>query len=488
MDLRRYGRIFRRQWRLIALSVAVCTVAAAAIATTKPSTYAARSEMFVSATKAATLGDAYEGGLFIQQRVASYTQILSSAALVKRVIDQLRLPDTVQHLQGEITAAVPAGTVLIDVMVKDRSATRAQAIGEALDGQFASYVSRLETPQADGQPSVTVSVVSPAGLQTRPLSPQTRLDVGLGVLIGLVLGVIGAVTLEALDDRIREEEDVALITEAPVLGRLVRDSGVRRHGRELLAAPDSPTGEAFRRLRASLHTTIDNEPRTFAIASAVPGEGKTFVAANLGVAVARTGQRVVLVNADVHSRSLAQMLGATPTRGLTDVLAGDGSLDVALHTDFNVPLELLDSGPPPADPGAIFESGRFAELLNTLGGRGDAVIVDAAAVLEEPDAAVVAAAVSWVILVVGVGTTRKSDLTSTVQALRMAGARLLGVVLNGVSHKEVRRYVRVGIGTGRAAAAPSPTSADGVPLRPAAEQSESQRPDGGPPASRFSPG
>jgi polysaccharide biosynthesis transport protein len=476
MDLRRYGRIFRRQWRLIALSVALCALAAAVIATTKPSTYAARSEMFVSATKAPTLGDAYEGGLFIQQRVASYTQILSSAALVKRVIDQLRLPDSVQQLQGEITATVPAGTVLIDVMVKDRSATRARAIGEALDGQFASYVSRLETPQSDGQPSVKVSVVSPAGLQTGAVSPEKRLDVALGVLIGLVLGVIGAVTMEALDDRIREEEDVALITDAPVLGRLVRTSQSRQYAHGLLAAAESPSGETFRRLRARLHTTIDNEHRTFAIASAVPGEGKTFVAANLGLALAQTGQRVVLVNADVQSRSLAQMFGATTTRGLTDVLAGDSSLDLALHTDFDVPLELLDSGPPPQDPGAIFESGRFTELLQTIGRRGDAVIVDAPAVLDEPDAIVVAAAVSWVILVVGVGTTRKSELTSTVEALRMAGARLLGVLLNGVSRTEVRRYVSFGNGTSPAVAARGATSADGVPARSAAEQPKSPTP------------
>jgi len=476
MDLRRYGRIFRRQWRLIALSVALCAVAAAAIATAKPSRFAARSQMFVSATKAPTLGDAYEGGLFIQQRVASYTQILSSAALVKRVIDQLRLPDSVQQLQGEITATVPTGTVLINVTVNDRSRARARAIGEALDGQFASYVSRLETPQTDGQPSVKVSVVSPAGLQTGAVSPRKGLDVGLGVLIGLVLGVIGAVIMEALDDRIREEEDVALITEAPVLGRLVRELHLRPPARGRLAAPDSASGETFRRLRASLHTTIGNEPRTFAITSAVPGEGKTFVAANLGVVLAQTGQRVVLVNADVHSRSLAHMLGATTTRGLTDVVARDGSLDVALHTDFDLPLELLDSGPPPGDPGEIFESGRFAELLHTLGRRGDAVIVDAPAVLEEPDAAVVAAAVSWVILVVGVGSTRKSELTRTVQALGMAGARLLGVLLNGAPRTGDRRYARFGGSTSHAATPAGATAADSGPARPPAEQPKSPAP------------
>jgi Mrp family chromosome partitioning ATPase len=158
------------------------------------------------------------------------------------------------------------------------------------------------------------------------------------------------------------------------------------------------------------------------------------------------------------------------------VVADDGSLDLALHTDFDVPLALLDSGPPPEDPGAIFESGRFTELLHELGRRSDAVIVDAPAVLEEPDATVVAAAVSWVILVVGVGTTRKSELTSTVQALGMAGARLLGVILNGVPRSEDRRYVRIGRGLSRAGAPRRTTSADGVPARAATEQSKSPTP------------
>jgi capsular exopolysaccharide synthesis family protein len=399
--------------------------------------------MFVSATRAATLGDTYEGGLFVQQRVASYTRILSSAVVVQRVIELLRLADSVQHLQSEISATVPAGTVLIDVTVEDRSATRAQAIGDTLDAQFSSYVGGLETQQADGQPPVKISVVSPARLQTSPVAPQKTLDIGLGVMLGLVLGIVGAVMLDSLDGRIRAEDDIGSIVGAPVLGTIVHRSDARQRPVVTLVAPDSTAAEGFRRLRANLHAVAGHErPRSFAISSALPGEGRTSIAANLGVAFAQAGHGVVLVNADIRSRSLAQILGATSTRGLTDVLAGDASLDAALHADPGLPFEVLDSGPSPRDPGEIFESRRFAELLTTLGTRADTVIVDAPALLAEADGAVVAKAVSGVILVVRVGSTRKSELEDAVRALRMVDARVEGVVLNGASSKAMRRYVR----------------------------------------------
>jgi tyrosine-protein kinase len=477
MDLRRYLRLFRRRWLLIVLSIAVCAGAAAALAVTQPPTYVAHSQMFVSGTKAATLGDTYEGGLFIQQRVASYTRILSSAGLVQRVIKQLRLPDSVGHLQSEISASVPAGTVLIDLTVKDRSPTRAQAIAGALAAQFSNYLGDLETPQTDGQPQVRVSVVSPAPLQTSQAPSRTGLDIALGVLIGLVLGVVGAVTLESLDDRVRSEEDVGSIIGAPVLGTIVHHPDADRNPGVALAAPDSLAAESFRRLRANLLAVSGHgPPRSLAILSAMPREGKTFVAANLGIAFAAAGHRVILVNTDMRSRALAHVLGATSTRGLTDVLTANASLDSALHTGPGLPFEMLDSGPSPGDPGEIFESRRFVEVLNALGTRADTVLVDALPLLAEADAAIIAGAVSGVILVVRMGSTRKRELEDTVRVLRTVNAQVVGVVLNGTSPRDIRRYVRLG-GAARGASAThrKPQAAGRPPLRPPEREAPARR-------------
>jgi len=477
MDLRGYLRLFRRRWVFIMLSIAVCAGAAAALAVSQPPTYAAHSQMFVSAAKAATLGDTYEGGLFIQQRVASYTRILSSAGLVQRVIKQLRLPDSVGHLQSEISASVPADTVLIDLTVKDRSPTRAQAIAGALDAQFSSYLGDLETPQADGQPQIRVSVVGPAPLQTSQVPSRRGLDIGVGVLLGLVLGVVGAVTLESLDDRVRSEEDVGPIVGAPVLGTIVHHPDADRNPAVALAAPDSLAAESFRRLRANLLAVSGHgPPRSLAIVSAMPQEGKTFVAANLGVAFAVAGHRIVLVNTDMRSRALAQILGSTSTRGLTDVLTANASLDSALHSGPGLPFEVLDSGPSLDDPGQIFESRRFVEVLTALSTRADIVLVDALSLLAEADAAVVAGAVSGVILVVRVGATRKRELEDAVRALRTVNAQVVGVVLNGTSPRDMRRYVRLG-GAARGASAThrKPPAVGRPPHRPPEREAPARR-------------
>ena len=151
MELKQYVRLFRAHWLLILAIVVVCVGAAAAFAWTRTPVYAARSQLFVSTSGVpADLSQTYEGGLFTQQRVLSYAQIVSSPAVVKAAIAQLGLRDSVRKLQGEISASVPTDTVLINVTVKDRSPRRAKAIADAVSYQFASFVNRLETGRVSG--------------------------------------------------------------------------------------------------------------------------------------------------------------------------------------------------------------------------------------------------------------------------------------------------------------------------------------------------
>lgn len=426
------------------LSIAVCGGAAAALAWTQPPTYAAHTQMFVSTSaRPGSLGQTYQGGLFIQQRVASYTSILSSAIVVQRVINQLGLRDSVPAVQSEISASVPVGTVLINATVRDRTPSTAKAIAIALDDQFSGYVSDLESRQTGGQPSVKVSVISPATLPTTPVSPRKSLDVALGVIIGLVLGTIGAVALEALDDRIRGEEDVVSIAEAPVIGSIVKDPNASAHPLVVLEAPDSPAAEPFRRLRTNVQVLArDRATRSFVVTSARPGEGKTLVAANLGLAFAQAGYRVLMVNADLRRPRLGKIMGASSMLGLSSVLEEKASIEDALHADPRLSLELLDSGPLPPRPGEMLESGRFLELMNELAARADIVLVDAPALLAVADATIIAKSVAAMIMVARVGSTRRAELETAVRSLGMVDTPVLGVVLNCVSPRDLRPFTR----------------------------------------------
>jgi succinoglycan biosynthesis transport protein ExoP len=435
MDLRQYGRVFRAHWLLVASSVLICTGVAGLLAWTRTPVYEARSQLFVSTGGApADLSETYVGGLYSQQRVLSYAEIVSSPEVVQAVIERLGLPDTVRQLQDAIDATVPSGTVLIDVAVRDPSPRRAKAIADAVGEEFSTFVQRLETPQNEQTSPVKVSVTSRAQLPTSPAAPNTPLYLVLGVMLGLVLGVGGAVLREVLDDRVKGEDDAAAITGAPVVGSIPehRDAD----DRPLIVADDplSVGAEAYRRLRTNLDVVgepIEHEAPAFVVSSAVAAEGKTVVAANVGIAFAQAGYRVVLVDADLRRPKLADMLGIAPTVGLTNVLEDDVPVRAGLQTwRDDLPLEVLASGGRPPNPSELLASERFAAVVSALRARVDVVLIDAPALLPVADAAILARTTSGVILVTRVASTRTDHLESAARSLRAVGEPLLGVVLN----------------------------------------------------------
>jgi polysaccharide biosynthesis transport protein len=195
---------------------------------------------------------------------------------------------------------------------------------------------------------------------------------------------------------------------------------------------DSVAAEAYRRLRANLRVlSVDRGVRSFVVSSAVASEGKSVIAANLGVAFAQAGSRVVLVDADLRRPRLAEMLGLSSTVGLTNVLVDDLPLEFALQNfSDGLPLEVLGRGPKPPNPSELLESPRFAAVLGALTDRVDVVIVDAPALLPVADAAMLARLTSGVILVARVASTRTEQLETAARSLHAVDGQVLGVVLN----------------------------------------------------------
>jgi succinoglycan biosynthesis transport protein ExoP len=443
MDLNQYVGVLRAHWFLVIASVVACTLGAGSLGWTRTPTYAARTQLFVSTSGVgADLSQTYQGGLFAQQRVQSYAQMVSSPAVAHGVITQLGLRESVPQLQAKIQASVPTDTVLLNVTVRDRSQQRAAAIANAVGEHFSAFVNRLESPRGERRSPVKVSVTSPAGVPSHPISPRKALYLGLGGLMGLILGIGGAVLREALDKRIRREHDAATIARAPVLGSIADDPEADRRPLIMVTDPASVAAEAYRRLRTNLRVlTASDGVRSFVVSSAVVSEGKTLVAANLGIAFAQGGLRVVLVDADMRRPMLADVLGVSSTVGLSTVLADDVPVEAALQTwRDGLPLDVLPSGWQPSDPGDLLASPRLAAVLDALTDRADVVILDAPALQLAADAAILARLTSGAILVTRVASTRAEQLRTAARSLRAVDGQILGVVLNRQPSRNARRY------------------------------------------------
>ena len=370
------------------------------------------------------------------------------------MIEELGLTESVDSVQNKIRVSVPPNSVLLNVTVRDRSPRLAKAIAESLGDQLPTLVDGLEGEAGKRSP-VDVTVTRPARLPADPVSPRKPIYLALGALIGLAVGVGGAALRSGLDRRIRSPAVASATARAPVLAKIAEhtDLGISP---VMLADPVSAGADGYRELRANLRAvSAEHDLRSFVVSSAVAGEGKTEVVANLGIALAQAGARVVVVDANLRSPRLGDLLEVGSSNGLTDLIAAPRPVEstgtasdlpfpiwvmLALQTSPTAPLAVLTSGSVQPDPSELLDSESFAEVLHALAELFDFVIVDSPALLSVADAAILARHASAVILVARAASTSTDELEAARRELRVVDKRALGVVLNRVSERDDRLY------------------------------------------------
>ena len=441
MELRDYIRVLRKRWRLVALLALLCLGGATAATLAATPVYQADTQLFVSTQGGDDASQLLQGSSFTQQRVKSYADIVTSPIVLQPVIEQLSLSTTPQALAKQITAEAPLDTVLINVSVKDESPAQAQKIADEVGKTFGTVVMDLEKPSRSGATPVKVSVVRSPDLPTAPVSPNTKLNLALGLLVGLALGVGAAVLREVLDTSVKGESDVKQVTDTAVIGGIAYDPEAPNRPLIVQTDPHSTRAEAFRQLRTNLQfVDAANHPRSIVITSSVPGEGKSTTTANLAITLAAAGSRTCLVEGDLRRPRVAQYMGLEGAVGLTSVLIGRAELDDVLQPWGNGNLHVLACGPVPPNPSELLGSSAMDEVLRELEKRYDYVIIDAPPLLPVTDAAVVSKLAGGAVVVAASGKINRDQLGKALTTLDNVGARVLGVVMNFLPTKGPDAY------------------------------------------------
>lgn len=444
VELRDYVRILHRNWIMILILLVLGVVGGAGYAALQQPSYVASTQLYVSVrTEGAATGDLVQGTTFARQMVTSYVDVVGTALVLDPVIEELDLDETVSSLGRRITATTPLNTVLIDVSVADRNAARAAEIADAVAASFQNAVQNtLEQPAAEGAVSpVQITVTEPAAVPTSPVSPNTRMLILLGGVIGLALGVGIAMLRTVLDNRIHTLHDIEALTDRPVLGGIAFDPEAPKRPLIVHADPRSPRAESFRSLRTNLQfLNLDSGPRIFVVSSAGPGEGKSTTTANLAIALAETGARVALLDGDLRLPRVADYMGLEGGAGLTDVLIGRMDVADALQKWGRHDLYVLPSGQVPPNPSELLGSSAMDDVLQALGEYFDYVLIDAPPLLLVTDAAVLGTKTRGVILAAASGKTKKQELSGAVRALENAGVQMLGVVVTMLPTKGPDSY------------------------------------------------
>jgi non-specific protein-tyrosine kinase len=436
VDLRDYVRLLRRRWRLILLVTTVGAVAGVALSVLQPKVYTAKTQLFVSAQDRASSSDitsAYTGGLFTQQRVKSYVNIITSVRTATTVTERLGLRQTPRQLAKHISASAPLDTVLISVSVTDPDPLQAQRIANAVGAAFPGIVDEIEKPIGGGPSPVKVSVVQPAQLPITPTSPRPKLNVGLGLLIGVVAAVGIAVLRETLDTTVKAPGVAEELVGAPMLGAISYDPEAGKRPLVVHVSPSSTRAEAFRQMRTNLQfVDIEHPLRSVVVTSSIPGEGKSTTTCNLAITLAQAGVRVALIEGDLRRPRIADYMGIEGAVGLTSVLLGRTLLSDALQPWGDGTLRVLASGPLPPNPSELLGSAGMSNLLRELEASFDLILIDAPPLLPVTDAAVLGAICSGVLMLIRSNATRREQVERATATVNAVGATVLGTILNMV--------------------------------------------------------
>ena len=284
----------------------------------------------------------------------------------------------------------------------------------------------------------------------------------LGLAIGIMLGVGFAFIRDALDTRVRSAEEIAQRLGIPLLGRLPEPSRQlqRSNGLVMLENPTSVEAEAFRVLRTNLDfANVERQARSIMVTSALEEEGKSTTVANLAVALARSGRRIVLVDLDLRRPFVERFFKLEGRPGLTNVVLGHATLEEATarvaipgverqgvpseengHSPVGGFLDVLPSGPIPPDPGEFVGTGAVSHVLKELAQHYDLVLVDTPPILHVGDALTLASSVDAVILMARLPAVRRPILKELKRVLENCPGAKLGFALAGAHLEEGYGY------------------------------------------------
>lgn len=500
LELADYVRVLRRRWLLVVVLAVLGIGAGALYSQARPSVYDSTAAVLVKPVNV----DPSQSPIRPDQLVSTPTEreVLRSSSVISRALAAADVDLDVRTVQRNLSVSALEGTQVLVVTYRDRDPIRAQQVtqsvvqeylrqrragaAERVDGRIGQFVDQVaEAESALESTNRTVTSASPdtaeqlqaisrrdyllgqiqqlqgeiaslAGLSVEPgeiISAATLPESATGMselvilLVGLAAGVLCGVPLafvvHRLDDRVYDASETELCLGVPVLAGVPRWSKIRTKKSSVLERPDDLVAESFRRLRNNVLALV--EPRGWSsllITSALPREGKSEVAVNLAVAMARSGVTVLLVSADLRRPTLHSTLNLPLSPGLSDVLERELNLTEVMWTIPDLArLRVVTAGVPNRDPGDLLRSPHLAESLAAVKDAFDVLIFDAPPVLAVSECVTLASRADAVLLTVRSGRTRARDLRAASRGLQHGATAIAGAVLVGrVGRAQARGY------------------------------------------------
>ena len=475
LPLERYVRVLRERLWVVVLCVLVSVAGTVIYVSMAAKVYEAEADLLI--TPAPRDSESLVGLPIVRESsdptrdVETVARLVRSNSVARRVRSNLNSDRSTRSLLGSIEAEPVAQSNIVAITAQGPTAEEAQLLAngfgraivedrtQQLHDQLDQVLDRLRArrDEADDQgraaqealelqindletlrggPDPTIRLQNPAELPASPVAPRPLFSIAASIVIGLVLGLVGAFALELLDPRVRREDQLRRLLRLPVLARIPREAAAKIPLRPERLSP--ATIEAYRTLRATISATRAGKEgsQSLLVTSPSASEGKTTTAINLAASLALAGQRVILVEADLRRPSIGRTLGLEPQIGVMDVVLEEAQLeDALLHVDgyaenFEV---LLAKDPGDGMPNA---DGLFLPTAQALIDRAkqlaDYVLIDSPPLTEVIDGLALAERADEVLLVVQLGRSLHSRIVQLGELLAQHGIEPVGMAVVGV--------------------------------------------------------
>ncbi|BAY97936.1 hypothetical protein NIES37_18840 [Tolypothrix tenuis PCC 7101] len=357
--------------------------------------------------------------------------------LVKSEVERLALTNQVAELQQVLIVNKNRLDSLPRLEQQQLQLQRQLKVAQVTYEQLSKQLQEVEV--VENQNVGNARVISEALVPDKSVSPIIPLNLALGGILGIILGAGTALVLESIDNSLKTVEEAKRLLDYPLLGAIPlaeKAKGSEAASEQelpVLNNPYSPVSSAFEMLQTNLSFSIsDKMLKVIAISSSIPGEGKSFVAANLAVAVAQLGRRVLLVDADMRRPRQHKIWEQNNLVGLSNILVGQTELQTTTKEAL-MTLDIITAGTIPPNPAALLNSQRIATFIKQATQEYDFVIIDCPPLTLVADALMLSKLVDGILLVIRPGVANTGSVNATKMLLEQSGHQVLGMVANGVT-------------------------------------------------------
>lgn len=434
-----------KKWYIIVFTVLVFTVCTVIYSSSiKKPIYESTTSLVLTKTNDSTIT---QNDLVMNQKlVYTYSELIKSKLVLNQVRKNLNLDISYKDLVNEINVFSIENTEMIKVVVKDYNKENSYKIANEIAKVFCKQVTKIYEIN-------NVSIVDKANIPKRAANDNKLKDLIIGFVSGLLLSVGGLFIIFYFDDTIKNSEDVDDLN-IPIIGKILKEKRKRTYRKhnnvkinELVVAtsPKSVISEGIKSVRTNLlFSSVDKELKSLLITSSMPGEGKSFISANLAIAFAQTDKKVLIVDCDMRRGRQNKIFNVANDKGLSDLLVTNFETKYSEYVKETKikKVYLLPCGTFPPNPSELLNSDKFKNLVNFLSSKFDLVIFDGVPCNGLPDSIIMSTLVDETIIVSSEGVTPKELLKNTKKELESVNANIAGIILNKVNGNGSKYYGR----------------------------------------------